>query len=579
MSTSEIAETTQVRQTYTIGSRTDKGMQRSGNEDSVLVLNLPGVDACFVLADGMGGLRAGEVASGEVIRVIGASFTERLTPTSDADRMGVLDEAIHRANDAVNALARPEMPKHAAGDEPTLRDPASVTAAANALMGSTVVAGFVRDETLYLGHVGDSRAYLFRDGVLSRLTDDHSFVADRVRAGDMTEAEARVSRFRNMITRAVGIEPTILPDLREVPLTPGDVVLICSDGLTTMLEDEQISEILESRQTQRLSPERAASTLVDAANRAGGHDNVTVVLLRVHQPGQENAIAAPTASAEHAHSGRQTARAAATTAVIDMDGAKVRHSSGESRLDGIGLPPAWPLIVVFALLGMLSVVAAGALVAMPDLRNRMALAFSSGAPATTAIPVPSAANVDYAHLTYGPPEDFGSYAARGDILSYSPGAGLYFVGQGSGKLVCLSRTGVPVANVANFPPAPPAPNPAPDTHVFVTSDLQGNVYISYTRERQIVKKGRDGAILQRLTGFTEPEAIAVDETGNLYVVDLNLLKILRAHTQGSSAAATAAPSAASTAVTPVSLVGTQESSATHRAKSAGTSSGAKHRKS
>lgn len=525
--------------TYTIGARTDKGMQRSANEDTVAVLELPGADAAFVLADGMGGLRAGDVASNETVRVVRETLTEQLA--TGAEPESALMEAFRRANDAVNGLARPALPEATAGSATGDTDAAAAAAAppSNALMGSTCVAGIVRGGVLYLAHAGDSRAYLYRDGELARLTDDHSFVADRVRAGDMTEAEARVSRFRNMITRAIGIEATLQPEIRREALLPGDTILACSDGLTTMLEDDEIAAVLGSRHTVRLSPERAASALVDAANKKGGEDNITVVLLRAYEPGQENALAAPTSASSAMPAGARGA-AARPGAVIDMDRPAAPGVSSGGPLaagrSGGGLLAAWPLVLVFALVGAAAAITAGGLAASPELRAHMArLLGGAGTPATRAngnVVTVTPGPVDFSRLTYDKPADFGTFAARGDLLAYSPGAGLYFVAESSGKVVCLSRSGEPVHNVEDLAPAPPIAPPIPDTRVFMTTDPQGNVYFSFTRRKLIEKRGSDGRLLLRLTGLAQPEALAVDEVGNLYVVDLNTVKVLRAHPAG-----------------------------------------------
>jgi protein phosphatase len=197
-----------------VAARTDIGRRREVNEDAVLVLSgdqadLPDTDLVFVVADGMGGMRAGDVASREAVRVVRESL-ERALRSPGADPRAALDQAIRQANDAVYALARggksPVSP-----DEPPTENltggesgESGVTNApgATSLMGTTCVAGVVQEDRLFLAHVGDSRAYVLRGGDLHRLTRDHSFVEERVRAGDLSEEEARRSRFRNMITRA-----------------------------------------------------------------------------------------------------------------------------------------------------------------------------------------------------------------------------------------------------------------------------------------------------------------------------------------------------------------------------------------
>jgi protein phosphatase len=213
------------------------------NEDAVLVLSgdqadLPETDLIFVVADGMGGMQFGDVASREAVRVVRETLVARLA-TPGADPEAALDHALKQANDAVRVLAGKPAADAANGTEgaaeaATTEEP-EAAAAAGGVMGTTCVAGVLQEDQLYLVHVGDSRAYLLRDGHLGRLTHDHSFVEERVRAGDLTEDEARRSRFRNMITRAIGIDAVLAPDPRRDTLAPGDTLLVCTDGLTTML--------------------------------------------------------------------------------------------------------------------------------------------------------------------------------------------------------------------------------------------------------------------------------------------------------------------------------------------------------
>ena len=313
--------------TFTTALQTDVGQQRSHNEDTGTVFELPGTQAAFLVCDGMGGLRAGDIASHEAARTVESVLRAEYAGGALSDPLPALRRALEQANEAINTLNHgPEGGGDLTGsdDDPTVRpggaSAATTIAPANALMGTTCVAGVIQDDALYLAHAGDSRAYLWRDGRLIRLTEDHSYVAERVRAGDITEAEARISRFRNVITRAIGIDATVVPDLRREPLRSGDGILICSDGLTTMLEDEQIAEQLGGPVLLRARPDRVASGLVDAANRAGGSDNITVLFVRVEGGGAtERATtttvtpialatgAAPVAASSNTGNGQKTA--------------------------------------------------------------------------------------------------------------------------------------------------------------------------------------------------------------------------------------------------------------------------------
>ncbi|MBD0290745.1 MAG: Stp1/IreP family PP2C-type Ser/Thr phosphatase [Thermoleophilia bacterium] len=226
---------------------TDAGRKRRRNEDS-FVVDPP----LFAVADGMGGAQAGEVAS----RLAAAVFREyhgadELEP---AERVQAI---IQEANRRIFERSRAD------------------TAASG--MGTTVTAAIVGGQRIVVGHVGDSRAYRVRDGELHQLTEDHSLVADLVRSGRLTPEEADAHPQRSVITRALGTDPEVDVDTCAVEAQPGDVYLLCSDGLTTMVGDDEILRVLaESR-----SLEAAGKALVKAANRHGGDDNVTVVLFAV----------------------------------------------------------------------------------------------------------------------------------------------------------------------------------------------------------------------------------------------------------------------------------------------------------
>jgi PPM family protein phosphatase len=241
-------------------TRTDTGRQRNANEDSLFARG-----AVFVVADGMGGAQAGEVASKTA-----AETFDRELPAAAPERL--LRETIEEANRRVHARAQSD--------------------SSLAGMGTTMTAAIVDPEAeeVAIGHVGDSRAYRLRGGKLERLTRDHSLVEEMRRKGQLTEAQAEDHPQRSIITRALGPEPEVEVDVQTVPAQSGDVFLICSDGLTTMLGDEQIARLL-SRAT---SLQAAVRALVDEANRAGGRDNITVLTFRLGDaaasaPAQEGA--------------------------------------------------------------------------------------------------------------------------------------------------------------------------------------------------------------------------------------------------------------------------------------------------
>jgi serine/threonine protein phosphatase PrpC len=228
--------------------KTETGRQRHANEDSYFA-KAP----LFAVADGMGGAQAGEVAS----RIAATAFERGPTRDDDASAEGQLEEIAQKANRQIHKLAQED--------------------SSRAGMGTTLTAAMVRDDEVAFGHVGDSRAYLLRDGQLKRLTKDHSLVEELRRQGRLTEEQAEEHPQRSIITRALGPEPSVNVDTMTFPARDGDVFLLCSDGLTTMVADDQIQEILVNSKSLRT----AVNKLVDAANRGGGRDNITAVAFRL----------------------------------------------------------------------------------------------------------------------------------------------------------------------------------------------------------------------------------------------------------------------------------------------------------
>jgi PPM family protein phosphatase len=226
-----------------VGVATDKGQVREGNEDAYLV-----EPPLYAVADGMGGHRGGEVASQLALETIADLFRKGDVPLVDQ---------VRRANRAV--FERSGEDRSVAG------------------MGTTLTAALVHGEQAHLLHVGDSRAYLLRAGAFRQLTEDHTLVNRMVKAGEITPEEAEVHPHRNVITRSLGTEADVDVDEQEVGLLDGDQLVLCSDGLTGMLSEGQIQAILEAG----TSAQEAADRLVRAANRAGGVDNITVVVLAI----------------------------------------------------------------------------------------------------------------------------------------------------------------------------------------------------------------------------------------------------------------------------------------------------------
>jgi serine/threonine protein phosphatase PrpC len=234
-------------------SKTHTGRQRTANEDSYFA-RAP----VFAVADGMGGAQAGEVAS----RIAAGAFEPDLERDGAAEEQ--LERVVQGANRRIHDLAQ--------------RD------SSRAGMGTTLTAAMVQDDAVSFAHVGDSRAYVLRDEELKRLTKDHSLVEELRRQGRLTDEQAEEHPQRSIITRALGPEQEVNVDTMTFPARSGDVFLLCSDGLTTMVSEEEIKRIL----TEARSLRAAVSELVDAANRGGGRDNITAVAFRVSEAEAED---------------------------------------------------------------------------------------------------------------------------------------------------------------------------------------------------------------------------------------------------------------------------------------------------
>lgn len=254
-------------QVLEIASLTDPGMVRSNNEDSI------GQDVergLVVLADGMGGYNAGEVASGIAVSMITAEMKEalaRIEPYKIDEKTGqpmaasLLAERARRANASIYQAAQSQ-PQYAG-------------------MGTTLVVGLFYDNRLTVAHIGDSRMYRLRGEVLDQITRDHSLLQEQIDAGMISKEEARFSQNKNLVTRAVGIDPEVEPEVKTYDVSPGDVYLLCSDGLNDMVEDEEIRLALV---TLKSNLPLAAAQLVQLANDNGGRDNVSVILVKVKSP-------------------------------------------------------------------------------------------------------------------------------------------------------------------------------------------------------------------------------------------------------------------------------------------------------
>jgi protein phosphatase len=240
---------------------TDKGLLRPHNEDALLLIDTHGV---FAVADGMGGHAAGEVASHLAVEAI----EETLAKRTEQLEVSIPELLLQAVEDANQRIAR-QMDEH-----PECRG-----------MGTTVVIAVVHGGHFWVAHVGDSRAYLLRDNELRQLTTDHSLVNELVRLGMLSREQAARDPRRNVVTRALGSGTVVVPDIQHEQLLAGDRILLCSDGLTTMLGDRTIRELLSQPD---LSLDEICMRLVQAANDAGGEDNVTVVLVELEGPREDD---------------------------------------------------------------------------------------------------------------------------------------------------------------------------------------------------------------------------------------------------------------------------------------------------
>lgn len=249
----------------TFAAHTDPGMVRSNNEDAVFVNPALGL---AILADGMGGGNAGEVASGMATTLLGSDLKQALaggspgpaarTTTGESRAFGMLRERIAAANDSIFRAAE-HQPQYSG-------------------MGTTLVVALFYDNRVAVAHIGDSRLYRLRAGSLAQLTRDHSFLQLQIDAGMMTAEEARHSKQKNLVTRALGIEPEVEPEIHEHQVQPGDLYILCSDGLHDMVDDAAMVLALRSPGVELVS---RARQLVQMANDNGGRDNVSVILVDV----------------------------------------------------------------------------------------------------------------------------------------------------------------------------------------------------------------------------------------------------------------------------------------------------------
>lgn len=240
----------------------DIGLIRQNNEDSFKVMQDP---MFFALADGMGGHQAGEIASKKAVEILCSLLQEKFDPSNFDLTIAesFLKEIIQEVNSCVYQLSR---------DYAHLRG-----------MGTTLCCGFIHSTHLVFGHVGDSRIYLYRQGKLNQLTQDHSLLRELIDLGQLSEQQAPDFLYKNIITKAIGTEPMVEPAVSHLSLEVGDIVMTCTDGLSDMLTIQEIEGILYDKYEEDATP-----YLVEKAKQKGGHDNITVILVKIREKYEAN---------------------------------------------------------------------------------------------------------------------------------------------------------------------------------------------------------------------------------------------------------------------------------------------------
>lgn len=240
-------------------AKTDKGMQREINEDSYsITAGCDGVPQCFIIADGMGGHNSGEIASKTAVDFVVQAVRDSYQALTNEESAGdAISEIIIRANQEVYRKSL-ELESYNG-------------------MGTTLILATILNNRLFVGHIGDSRVYVINGGGTSQVTVDHSYIEELIRTGSLSREEAENHPNKNIITRALGCAESIEVDLLTRGIAENDIVLICTDGLSNMLSDEEIRQIVQNND----DPELACTGLVKASNEKGGVDNITVILVKV----------------------------------------------------------------------------------------------------------------------------------------------------------------------------------------------------------------------------------------------------------------------------------------------------------
>ena len=461
---------------WQVAAATDVGRVRAHNEDSYAILHttqLRGVyDFALIVADGMGGRNAGEIASRAAVEAASQAI---LNNVLHVDASALLRFAVEAAHISIQQRAE-EHPEYEG-------------------MGTTLVIALVKGDEAWIASVGDSRAYILRGDQLLPLTEDHTFVAEQVRAGGMSVEQARHSRFRHMLTRAVGTNVDYTPDVVSARVEPGDVLMLCTDGLTNMVWEEEIIRLLSR---YRHDPEGACRSLINAANAQGGQDNITVLLAA---DGRKSATR---------YDGDEELQT-----VSDLPTARdpLRQVTWAVRR----ISPRWAAIGWALLLLVTGVAIWVSRVGKP--------------PSAPQLPPPPPL-ADFATMRYAEPQVLLNKPLRGSPLTIDPQGRIYAMSE-QGRVLCISTQGEILTTSSQPFSAAANPEIKPDVVYFAT-DPQGNFYVCDRPGRRILKYRSDGALLGSIGEgkLKRPAAIVVGSDGSVYVIDAGRLTVFRAIPEG-----------------------------------------------
>ena len=521
--------TTPIKISY--GFKSDVGKVRDTNEDSCAVLNrtqLNGkLDSLLIVADGLGGRRAGEVASSLLVETVSFGVLEmtsmRDQPFELADVEQLLRDTIVRANGKIMTHGRFNRREETRG------------------MATTCVAAILYGGFLIVGNVGDSRLYLCRGGALIQLTEDHSEVFEELIKGNLTEEEARNHKFRNQITRAVGLDPNVRPDITAHKLESGDTVLLCSDGLTTELPDE----VIETALSASPDPQSACDLLVAHALHAGGRDNVTVVVMHygefTAEPGYDELLDEATEPDTDPTQDWKTGAQPASEDDWDTDSPSRRPEIHPAEPTNVLRSPP-PKVGFQALLLQYgaAVIAVLFLAVLVEAAMMVNLHRKAGAEKDTVPPPVTISEMpNPGTLTYEPARLVIDTAILPDYLQLSS-QGNPVVARPDGVIVKVLPTKNMIAMGPQFPTVPVI---KPSTTIHSTHpsksradlycDASGNIYYLNPTTKCVETYTKDGTRTNQDLGkgqLVAPTRIIADKHGDIYVIDDGHLKILSVKT-------------------------------------------------